>query len=72
MATELSPVIDEVWILFGRSRPMILRRQDSHYIVVGSAYLDGAMDGDVLRGIPKHIKEGESFKGYKIESISLR
>jgi hypothetical protein len=72
LATELSQVGDEVWILFGCSRPMILRRQDSHYIVVGSAYLDGAMDGDILRGMPKHIKEGESLGDYKIESISLR
>lgn len=72
LATKLSQIGDEVWILFGCSQPMILRRQDDHYLVVGSAYLDGAVRGDTLRGIPNHVKEGGTFRGHKIESISLR
>lgn len=68
---ELSQIGDEVWILFGCSQPIILRRQDNHYLAVGNVYLDDAMEGEALRGIPNHVK-GDSFGGYKIESISLR
>jgi len=71
LATELSQIGDEVWILFECSRPLILRRQDDHYLLIGSAYLDDAMGRDALRGIPNHV-EGEIFGGYKIETISLR
>lgn len=37
LATELG---DEVWMLFRHPIPMVLRREDDHYFVVGPAFVD--------------------------------
>lgn len=39
---------DKLCILIGAEVPFILRSHRDHYLLVGEAYVDGAMDGEVL------------------------
>ncbi|KAK5684751.1 hypothetical protein LTS10_002825 [Elasticomyces elasticus] len=39
---------DVVTILMGAQLPIILRRVDSHYILIGEAYVHGIMDGEAV------------------------
>lgn len=55
---------DVVTILMGAQLPIILRRVDSHYILIGEAYVHGIMDGEA---VPKeendvHAASSEEFE----------
>jgi hypothetical protein len=47
---------DEVWVLFGSNVPFVIRRQvytqtlPEKYQFVGDCFLDGIMDGDIVKG----------------------
>jgi hypothetical protein len=42
---------DEIWILFGCATPMVLRRTDSHFLVVSPAYIFDTMNGETMEGV---------------------
>lgn len=42
---------DLITILKGAQVPMILRRENDHYLLVGEAYVDGIMDGEGITNI---------------------
>ncbi|KAF2273044.1 uncharacterized protein EI97DRAFT_436470 [Westerdykella ornata] len=42
---------DEIWILFGCSTPMVLRRTVSHFLVVSPAYIPDIMNGEAMEGV---------------------
>jgi hypothetical protein len=42
---------DEVWILFGCATPMVLRRTDSHFLVVSPAYIFDIMNRETMEGV---------------------
>jgi hypothetical protein len=39
---------DRVVILMGSQLPFILRKVDSHYVLIGEAYVHSIMDGEAL------------------------
>ncbi|OJJ75593.1 hypothetical protein ASPBRDRAFT_37887 [Aspergillus brasiliensis CBS 101740] len=45
---------DLICVLFGCSVPVILRKQDDHYIFIGESYVHGIMDGEAI----EQMKEG--------------
>ena len=51
---------DFACILFGCSLPIMLRKDDDHYILVGESYFHGVTDGDVILDYEKHF-ETEQF-----------
>jgi hypothetical protein len=71
LALESAKVGDEVWIVFGCDKPMILRSVDDHYLVVGEGYYDGANRGELLKDAPENVSVGDVVGSYKVESMSL-
>jgi hypothetical protein len=59
LAPQLAKVWDEVWVLLGCDVPMLLRKYDDYYILVGECFVYGIMDGeqtkDLASGPPKNI-----------------
>jgi hypothetical protein len=39
---------DKICILFGSQVPFILRKEESHWIIIGECYIHGIMDGDAV------------------------
>ncbi|RAH52211.1 HET-domain-containing protein [Aspergillus piperis CBS 112811] len=51
---------DLVCVLFGCSVPVILRKQGSHYILIGESYVHGIMDGEAIQMMNEgHLVEEE-------------
>lgn len=71
-APKASKLGDEIWILFRCPTPMLLRPENDHYIVVGSVYLDGHMQGEMMRGWPEIVEDENQFGEYTIKGITLR
>jgi hypothetical protein len=46
---------DVICVLLGCSSPVILRREDGHYVLIGEVYIDDFMNGDAIEG----LKTGE-------------
>lgn len=63
---------DEVWILFGCSMPVVLRREDNHYVFVTPVSINGIMKGEAVEGIPHDVKDGDQFGNSKVQTIELR
>jgi hypothetical protein len=42
---------DVVCVLLGCSYPVILRREDDHYVLIGEAYIDDFMNGNAIDGL---------------------
>jgi hypothetical protein len=60
LAPQLAEVGDEVWILLGCDVPMILRKCDDYYTLVGECFVYGMMEGEQTKdllasGPPKNI-----------------
>jgi hypothetical protein len=60
LAPQLAKVGDEVWVLLGCDVPMLLRKCDDYYILVGECFVYGIMDGEQTKdllasGPPKNI-----------------
>lgn len=50
LAAEHVRAGDIVAVLFGAQVPLMLRKIDEHYLLVGEAYVHGIMDGEALAG----------------------
>jgi hypothetical protein len=50
---------DVVCVLLGCRSPVVLRRQEDHYILIGEAYLDEYMNGEAIIG----LRDGEFMLG---------
>ncbi|KAI9868244.1 MAG: hypothetical protein M1813_006989 [Trichoglossum hirsutum] len=72
MAIQGAKPGDQVWVILGCDRPMVLRPIGEQFLVVGEGYYDGVNRGELLRDIPGDISEGDSYAGYRIESIGLQ
>jgi hypothetical protein len=72
MAIQGAKLGDQVWVILGCDRPMVLRPIGEQFLVVGEGYYDGVNRGELLRDIPGDISEGDSYAGYRIESIGLQ
>ena len=60
LAPQLAEVGDEVWVLLGCNVPMLLRKRDDYYILVGECFVYGIMEGEqtedlLASGPPKII-----------------
>jgi hypothetical protein len=60
LAPQLAEVGDEVWVLLGCDVPMLLRKCDDYYILVGECFVYGIMEGEQTKdllasGPPKNI-----------------
>jgi hypothetical protein len=60
LAPQLAEVGDEVWVLLGCNVPMLLRKRDDYYILVGECFVYGIMQGEqtedlLASGPPKII-----------------
>ncbi|KAF7934898.1 uncharacterized protein EAE98_002943 [Botrytis deweyae] len=53
---------DLICILPGCRFPVILRKTDDHYILVGEAYIDGFMYGEGIRGVKNGLYDLETFE----------
>lgn len=63
---------DEVWMILGCDKPMILRPMGEYYLVVGEGYYDGVNRGELMKDIPECIEFGDMIGGYRVESLELR
>ncbi|KAK5745934.1 cell separation during budding [Elasticomyces elasticus] len=52
---------DEIVILFGHIMPVILRWHGQYYTFIGECYVDGAMDGEIVRAQEAGEYEVEEF-----------
>jgi len=48
---------DEIWLLAGSQVPLILRKHAAEYLLVGEAYVDGAMMGELWPTDESELKE---------------
>ncbi|MCJ1391307.1 hypothetical protein MMC18_004170 [Xylographa bjoerkii] len=62
---------DEIWILFGCTWPVTLRRQGDHYLVVGKAFMDGWIRGEWVKDVPAQVKDGDCVAGRTVRTIDL-
>ncbi|KAH6716264.1 heterokaryon incompatibility protein-domain-containing protein [Leptodontidium sp. MPI-SDFR-AT-0119] len=53
---------DVVCVLVGQDHPVILRRKDSHYILIGACTVSGLMDGEAVQPLSAGLAEGETFE----------
>ncbi len=51
LAPQPAEVGDEVWVLLGCDVPMILRKCDGHYILVGECFVYGMMEGEQTKDL---------------------
>jgi hypothetical protein len=50
----------------------VLRPKGRHYSVVGTIFLDGAMQGEAVAGMPDHVKVGDTYGENEIREITLQ
>ncbi|KAI9781999.1 MAG: hypothetical protein M1839_005592 [Geoglossum umbratile] len=62
---------DQIWIVFGCDKPMILRPAGDHFLVVSEGYYDGANRGELLEDIPEDLNKGDRQGGYEVKSIRI-
>jgi hypothetical protein len=53
---------DVVCMISGCDYPVILRRQESHYLLVGVCWILGLMDGEALEGVADGTAKVEEFE----------
>jgi hypothetical protein len=53
---------DLVCVLLGGRMPLILRKQDDHYIFMMESYIDGLMDGQAINELEKGNFQLEDFE----------
>jgi hypothetical protein len=53
---------DLVCVLLGCRFPVVLRREEDHYVLVGEAFIDGFMDGEAIVGLREEEFGLESFE----------
>ncbi|KAH9204770.1 hypothetical protein DL95DRAFT_471201 [Leptodontidium sp. 2 PMI_412] len=53
---------DVVCVLAGQDRPVILRKKDSHYVLIGACTVSGLMDGEAVQPLSAGLAEGETFE----------
>ena len=58
---EQTRVGDAVAILFGCGTPIIIRPLQTYFQVIGEAYVQGLMDGEVMEMLDKGKLESRSF-----------
>jgi len=51
LAPQPAEVGDEVWILLGCEVPMLLRKCDDYYILVGECFVVGMMEGEQTKDL---------------------
>ena len=52
---------DLVCVIFGCSTPILLRKVEDHYVVLGEAYLHGMMNGEAIEGLERGDFVQENF-----------
>lgn len=52
---------DKLVILFGSNWPVLIYEKDEHYSVVGTCYVQGIMDGEVVRKFEEEGRPTETF-----------
>jgi len=64
---------DEVWIVFGCPKPLILRPNGDDHIVISNMYLQGVMEGEAVKGLDDIRAEQHEVDGrvYQIETLSF-
>ncbi|KAH7333468.1 heterokaryon incompatibility protein-domain-containing protein [Rhexocercosporidium sp. MPI-PUGE-AT-0058] len=72
LAPKESLVHDQIWILFDCPFPVVLRPAGEDYIVVGTAYVDGFMNGEACEDMPDIVAEGEKYGRFGIKTVRLR
>lgn len=55
---------DVLCILLGCNVPLVLRKQDQHYILVGECYVSGIMNGEALQQTPNGVAKFEDITIY--------
>ncbi|KAH9213096.1 hypothetical protein DL95DRAFT_390818 [Leptodontidium sp. 2 PMI_412] len=63
---------DEIWMIFGCDKPMILRPADDYYLVIGEGYYGGANRGELMKDMPESVEVGDMIGGYRVEPLRLR
>ncbi|RYP24974.1 hypothetical protein DL765_000202 [Monosporascus sp. GIB2] len=63
---------DEVWMIFGCDKPMIIRPVDDYFLVIGEGYYDGVNRGELMKDMPESLEVGDMIGGYRVEALRLR
>lgn len=71
MASKAIRPGDEIWFLHRCPMPMVLRRENDHFLVVGPARLDSKKLGELTRNWVATARKGVHSEEYKMESIFL-
>ena len=59
----MQPDDDDVVVVYGSQHPFVLRQYGEEYRLVGSCYVEGVMDGEVVQ---KHQQEGKPIVEFRI------
>ena len=54
---------DLLCVISGVKVPLVLRKIDNHYIIIGDCYVDGIMDGEII----PEIQAGK----YQMETLNI-
>ena len=63
---------DEIWMLFRHPIPMVLRREDANFLVVGPAFIDFAVQEQWDEAMAKYEEGDRECNGYEIRGIELK
>ena len=55
---------DFLCVLLGCNLPVVLRRQDEHYVLIGEAYVPGYMQGEAMASIKEGKRQTKIFTIY--------
>jgi hypothetical protein len=72
LATMATIPGDEIWMLFRHPIPIVLRREDKHFLVVGPAFIDFAVQEKWDEAMAKYEEGDQDCQGQEIRCISLR
>lgn len=63
---------DEIWMLFRHPIPMVLRREDEHFLVVGPAFIDFAVQETWDVAMRKYEDGDQECNGHEIQCVELK
>jgi hypothetical protein len=64
LAPRATKTDDLVCVLPGCDKPLIIRKLDSHYILIGDSYIYGMMNGEVVREMRKGCEKAQDIIFY--------
>jgi hypothetical protein len=55
---------DSICVLLGCNKPLIIRREDDHYLLLGDSYIYGIMNREVIREVVQDNEKTQDISIY--------